>query len=194
MNFDVLAPHYRWMEFVLAGDKLQRCRTAFLHHATHYQDVLLMGEGNGRFLLECRRALENARITCVDLSPRMLTLARKRLHDSASNLAGVEFIRADALAWTPPVQAFDLVVTHFFLDCFTPEQLQRVIEALAIGAKPKATWLLADFSDSVRWIEEISRPLYSSAHVSLLPYCHSSASAEPDAPRRSPQDARFCPS
>src|SRR5439155_22241467 len=30
MSFDTLAPHYRWMEFILAGKKLQRCRTAFL--------------------------------------------------------------------------------------------------------------------------------------------------------------------
>ena len=29
-SFDLLAPHYRWMEFVLAGRKLQECRTVFL--------------------------------------------------------------------------------------------------------------------------------------------------------------------
>jgi len=29
-NFDFLAAHYRWMEWVLAGRKLQRCREAFL--------------------------------------------------------------------------------------------------------------------------------------------------------------------
>jgi len=30
MSFDVLAPHYRWMELVCAGDLLQRCRMAHL--------------------------------------------------------------------------------------------------------------------------------------------------------------------
>ncbi|HXC98086.1 MAG TPA: hypothetical protein VN048_02010, partial [Verrucomicrobiae bacterium] len=29
-DFDLLAPHYRWMEWLLAGPKLHRCRTAFL--------------------------------------------------------------------------------------------------------------------------------------------------------------------
>src|SRR5215469_5978584 len=71
MSFDVLAPHYRWMEFVLAGKKLQRCRTAFLSQVADRQNVLLVGEGNGRFLVECRRSLKNARITCVDASARM---------------------------------------------------------------------------------------------------------------------------
>jgi hypothetical protein len=30
-DFDRLAPHYGWMESLLAGRKLQRCRAAFLH-------------------------------------------------------------------------------------------------------------------------------------------------------------------
>lgn len=79
MGFDPLAPHYRWMEFVLAGNKLQRCRTAFLSRANQARNILLMGEGNGRFLIECRRRLKQARITCVDNSGCMLESARERL-------------------------------------------------------------------------------------------------------------------
>ena len=30
MSFDRLAPHYSWMERVLAGRELHKCRTAFL--------------------------------------------------------------------------------------------------------------------------------------------------------------------
>ena len=86
MSFDVLAPYYRWMEFVLAGNKLQRCRTAFLSQVTRRKSVLILGEGNGRFLLECRCILHEAQITCVDASFRMLTLARKRLQDGRSAL------------------------------------------------------------------------------------------------------------
>src|ERR1041385_77794 len=50
MSFDALAPHYLWMEWLLAGRKLQRCRTAFLDEARAARDILLLGEGNGRFL------------------------------------------------------------------------------------------------------------------------------------------------
>ena len=145
MSFDALAPHYRWMELVLAGNKLQRCRTAFLSQAKHRQNVLIVGEGNGRFLLECRRDLEGARVTCVDASARMLALARQRLQQHGLGLEHTEFIHADLPAWKPPARAYDLVVTHFFLDCFSPEQLQAVIAALANAAAPDATWLLADF-------------------------------------------------
>src|SRR5690349_9347963 len=72
MSFDVLAPHYRWMEFVLAGEKLQRCRTAFLDSTGGAKNILILGEGNGRFLLECRRKFPDGQITCVDASARML--------------------------------------------------------------------------------------------------------------------------
>jgi ubiquinone/menaquinone biosynthesis C-methylase UbiE len=145
MSFEVLAPHYRWLEFVLAGDKLQRCRTAFLRHAAEPSQVLILGEGNGRFLLECRRRFTRAQITCIDASAKMLELAKRRLLAESLPLDRVEFFRANALEWTPPANSFDLLVTNFFLDCFRPEQLERIIAALAASAKPNATWWLADF-------------------------------------------------
>lgn len=148
MSFEGLAPHYRWMEFVLAGEKLQRCRTAFLERVGGANEVLILGEGNGRFLLECRRKLPNAKITCVDASARMLTLARERLEEQGADCARIDFVHADALAWTPPKRRFDLIVTHFFLDCFTREQLETLIAKLACAAVPQAKWLLADFQSA----------------------------------------------
>jgi ubiquinone/menaquinone biosynthesis C-methylase UbiE len=145
MSFDVLAPHYRWMEFVSAGNKLQRCRTAFLARVAGANRVLILGEGNGRFLLECRRQLPNAKITVVDASARMLARARERLEGQGINTGQIEFVCADALAWAPREGAFDLIVTHFFLDCFRANQLEPLIATLARSGSPRANWLLADF-------------------------------------------------
>jgi ubiquinone/menaquinone biosynthesis C-methylase UbiE len=145
MSFDVLAPHYRWIEFVSAGGKLQRCRTAFLGRIASPANILILGEGNGRFLLECRRKFPRAKITVVDASPRMIARARKRLAGQGIDFDGIEFTCADALTWTPPACAFDLVVTHFFLDCFRADQVESLIAMLARAASPKANWLLGDF-------------------------------------------------
>ena len=145
MSFDILAPHYRWMEFVLAGEKLQRCRTAFLDHVAKANKVLILGEGNGRFLRECRRKLPNANITCVDASARMLALARERMTGQGGKM---NFVHADALEWSPSDSGFDLIVTHFFLDCFRREQLESLIAKLARAAAPQASWLLADFQSA----------------------------------------------
>jgi len=148
MSFDVLARHYRWMEFVLAGDKLQRCRTAFLTRVAAANRVLILGEGNGRFLVECWRTLPDAKITVVDSSPRMLARACQRLKGQGINSERIDFVCADALTWKPPEAAFDLIVTHFFLDCFRPEQLEPLIAVLARAAAPGANWLLADFQSA----------------------------------------------
>ena len=145
MSFDVLAPHYRWIEFVSAGDKLQLCRTAFLGRIAAPANILILGEGNGRFLLECRRKYPHAKITVVDASARMLARARKRLIGQGLNCDRIEFTCADALTWTPPERAFDLIVTHFFLDCFRSKQVELLIAMLARAASPKANWLLGDF-------------------------------------------------
>lgn len=145
MSFDTLAPHYRWMEFLLAGDKLQRCRTAFLPEVTGARNILILGEGNGRFLAACRRALPNANITCVDSSGRMLAIARKRLEQSGEDLKSIEFVTTDALTWPAPRNCFDLIVTHFFLDCFQAGELKSLIASLAHAATGQAAWLLADF-------------------------------------------------
>jgi ubiquinone/menaquinone biosynthesis C-methylase UbiE len=145
MSFDVLAPHYRWMECVSAGEKLQQCRTAFLDRVAGANKVLILGEGNGRFLVECRRKLPRAEITCVDGSARMLALARERVARRVGDCGRIDFVCANALTWTPTEGGFDLIVTHFFLDCFRREQLEPLIAKFAVAAGPRANWLLADF-------------------------------------------------
>jgi ubiquinone/menaquinone biosynthesis C-methylase UbiE len=144
MSFDTLAPHYRWMEFVLAGEKLQRCRTRFLDEISSAQNILLLGEGHGRCLIECCRRFSGAQITCVDSSGKMLVQARRQLARQNSR-ERVEFVHADILQWKPSAKTFDLVVTNFFLDCFRADQLEQITTKLALATTSDANWLIADF-------------------------------------------------
>ncbi len=57
----------------------------------------------------------------------------------------VDFVQADALAWSPPPGQYDLVVAHFFFDCFRRDQIERLIDGLDRATTPDAQWLLADF-------------------------------------------------
>ena len=145
MSFDRLAPLYRWIEWLCAGEKLQRCRTACLPLIPAPRRVLLMGEGHGRSLTALLRAFPEARFTCVDASARMLDCARASLHTHGLSSHTVEFIHADIHEWPAPARQFDLVVTHFFLDCFPADQLPEVVRTLTAAATPEARWLLADF-------------------------------------------------
>lgn len=166
MSFDVLAPHYGWMELALAGEKLQRCRTAFLDEVRSARNILLAGEGHGRCLVECCRRFNNARIVCVDASAGMLARARGRLAAAGGAAARVEFIRADILDWPAPAGAFDLIATNFFLDCFRTEQLDRLIARLAPAAAPGANWLVADFQIAPAGLKRVrSRLMVAAMYV-----------------------------
>ena len=150
MSFDCLAPFYRAMEFVLAGGKLQRCRLAWLEDVKDCRRVLIVGEGPGRFLTECVKALPEAQILCVDSSDGMLKRARLALQRTGLDSGRVKFQQASLPDWTPPQGEFDLIVTHFFLDCFPPQQLKQVVSRLASAALPGARWLVADFCEPPR--------------------------------------------
>ena len=145
MSFDTLAPYYRWMEFIFAGGKLQRCRIAFLDQIPRPKKILLLGEGHGRGLVECCRRFADAQITCVDASERMLAQARRQLARHNLKASRVEFIHADILNWLPSGKTYDLIVTNFFLDCFRLEQLAHMIPRIADISAPDANWLIADF-------------------------------------------------
>ncbi len=140
MSFDRVAPHYRWLETVVFGNQLQAARTAFIRQIAPPQRALAVGEGDGRFLEVLLREQQSVRVDCLDSSARMLELARRRLGEER-----VSYLHGDIRDVTLPLASYDLVVTHFFLDCFTETTLRRVIEKLSCAANDRATWLIADF-------------------------------------------------
>jgi hypothetical protein len=72
----------------------------------------------------------------------MLQLAEQKITRDAKR---TRFVRDDIRSWTPAPAQYDLIVTHFFLDCFPADQLADIVRKLAQAAKNNAVWLLADF-------------------------------------------------
>ena len=147
MSFDALAPYYRAMEFVLAGSLLHRCRTAFLDQAAQARTALLLGEGPGRYLVELLRVNPRLCVTCLDSSARMLAVAREHLPARPFSDQQVRFVCADWRAWPGDGGPFDLVATHFFLDCFQAGQLAELVPKVAALASSHALWVLSDFRE-----------------------------------------------
>jgi len=151
MNFDRLAPHYDWLEAVTAGARLQRARTQWLDQLAGCRHVLSVGEGHGRFAAAFLARFPRAELTCVEASPAMLAVGRRRTRAWRDR---VRWECADALAWLPPMK-YDAIVTCFFLDCFPPETLAAVVRRLADAAAPSSIWLVTDFavpaSGPARW-------------------------------------------
>jgi SAM-dependent methyltransferase len=159
VSFDLVAPHYRWLEAIAFGNALQRARTCWIDTISRPKRTLIVGEGDGRFLCELVRAFPTIDIDCIDASEAILQLARARLRRThPESFSRVYFFREDILKWTPR-KSYDLLVTHFFLDCFSGSELLAIIAKLASAAEPGAVWLLADFT--------VPRKRFARAHARL---------------------------
>ena len=144
-TFDSVASFYPLLEKTIFGSTLSRARSFFISRVTEGSNILLIGEGNGRFLFELLKQTSSGSVTVVDSSARMLAAAARRLA-TVDHCSQIEFIHADILEWRSPVAHYDRVVTHFFLDLFTPCCLRRVVEKISRLAKEDTLWINVDFT------------------------------------------------
>ena len=166
MSFESLAPHYTWMEKVLAGSRLQRCRNTWLEQLASCERVLIAGVGHGHFLRALARRFPRCEIVCVDSSAGMLTQARRRVGRQEHH----QFVHAALPQWRPPAGQFDAIATHFFLDCFPPEELAAVVDVLAQSARPHAKWLVTDFAIPPRgWKRQRARAIHAAMYAFFRP-------------------------
>ena len=113
------------------------------------RSILILGEGDGRCLERLVRIAPHARIHCLDASAAMLAKARARIARLGAE-ARITFQQADARTAALPELTYDAVVTLFFLDCFTPEELGPLVDRIARSLQPGAAWLFADFAIPLR--------------------------------------------
>jgi ubiquinone/menaquinone biosynthesis C-methylase UbiE len=149
-RFGRLARIYRWMEYLSFGPYLQQCRVLRLREMASCRRALVYGDGDGRFLAELVRRVPQIRVpqiqvAAVDGSEEMLRRAAQRLPSSAP----VRLVQADALAYEAaalPEAPFDLIVSHFFLDCFDEEDLATLLMRVNAASSEGAVWVVSDFA------------------------------------------------
>jgi SAM-dependent methyltransferase len=146
LNCDSIARWYRWLEYAAFGGALRRRREAFLFELGNPQKVLVLGDGDGRFLQLFTALYPQARVDALDMSTRMIELAQ-------ASAPGVTFHLADAREF-PFEEHYDLAVAHFFFDCFEAGELQALLSRIRAN-----TWLVSEFQPT-RWSWPILRSLY----------------------------------
>jgi len=155
VNFDRIAPWYRWFEYAVFGRALERRRSALIGEVAEAKQVLVLGDGDGRALVDLLAATPRANIDCVDLSAHMLGLARAR----AGN-ARVAYRHTDALSMPLPCQTYDLVATHFFLDCLSEADMERLLVRVTPALVPSARWIVSEFRQPTVWAASLVRGMY----------------------------------
>jgi SAM-dependent methyltransferase len=144
-SFSLIARPYRWLEYVTFGPVLTRCRNYFLPGLADRRRALFLGDGDGRFTARLLASNSPLEADAVDLSPAMLALLTRRAaraHPTAG--ARLRSHIADARTFVP-TGPYDLVVTHFFLDCLTQPDLDALAARVRPHLTPNAIWLVSDF-------------------------------------------------
>lgn len=144
-DFDRIARPYRWLEYVTLGRALERCRSYYLPQLCDRHHALVLGDGDGRFLAQLLAENPDLRADAVDMSAAMLRLLRQRSEAAAPDAKNrLRIHHANALTF-PVAGNYDLVATHFFLDCLSQAELDRLVARVAPALAPGALWLVSDF-------------------------------------------------
>lgn len=154
-NFDRLAGVYRWMERATFGPYLHLCRSAYLRELGLCRRGLVLGDGDGRFTARLLRVNRTIEIDAVDASPVMLAALGRRAGPDAGR---IHTHLADAREWLPIAKnsdssqvrtaepLYDLVVTHFFLDCLTTAEVEKLATSLLPYLAANAAWVISEFA------------------------------------------------
>ena len=145
MNCDRIARWYALLEYLSFGTALWRRRCEFLDRILQARRALLLGEGDGRFLRCFVQRNPQATVDYLDCSTGMTRVARQRtfVHNMAPNR--VKFFTADVHSHCLPRQTYDLICSHFFLDCFTSSDLAAIVRDIACSATDDAIWIVSEF-------------------------------------------------
>jgi SAM-dependent methyltransferase len=158
-NFDLVAKPYRTLEILAFGRALERCRTHFLPRLLDRRQALVLGDGDGRFLAALLAANPHLEADAVDTSAAMLGLLERR----AAAPGRLRTHHTSALTFAPQ-RTYDLIATHFFLDCLTQPELEALCTRIAPHLTPEALWIVSDFripTGPMRWpARALVRSLY----------------------------------
>ena len=169
-RFDRVARLYRVLEYLSFGPMLERCR---FHHlpalsAADCSRALILGDGDGRFLARLLAACPELSAQAVDASPAMLRLLRSRSaqHGTEHRLTT---LCADVRSFAPSACGYDLVATHFFLDCLTESETGSLIRRLLPHLSPEARWVVSEFQipSGSRWRAAFARALITSLYAAF---------------------------
>ena len=146
VNFDRVACLYRWLEYLSFGPWLSGCRRSHLPDLTGARHALILGDGDGRFLARLLAADPMLTADVVDSSNSMLKVLDRRIRGLGPQARQrICLYHADVLEWNP-IGSYDLIVSHFFLDCFFPHQLERLFDCVLPHALPGAQWVISEFA------------------------------------------------
>jgi hypothetical protein len=164
-NFDRLAGVYRWIEMATFGRSLWRCRCRFLDELRNCRTALVLGDGDGRFTA---RLLDENPHVCVDAIDTSGAMLRTLLRNAGIHAHRISVHHSDARQWQPLNSHYDLIVSHFFLDCLSTEEVAALAERLRPCTSGQTKWVVSEFAIPAGWFGKlVAQPLVKSLYLAF---------------------------
>jgi len=123
---------------VVFGNEFTKAESAWTDHLPKGGEILIVGAGTGRTLKLIGNA-QPKRVVALDKSSKMVERTRRIKVEFKMGYVTSDFLEYE------PVDKFDVIVTPFFLDCFSPDTLIKVINKGKACLKKEGYWLATDF-------------------------------------------------
>ena len=138
-NYDSVAWFYERSTHRYSRGRIRAAKAWQVEHLEPGDRVLYAGVGAGEDAIMAARC--GARVTGVDIAPKMLQRAQRRF--ASEGLAGT-FVRCDVTD-VAEADSYDAVAANFFLNIFEEPVMVRVLDHLAMLLRPGGLLLIADF-------------------------------------------------
>lgn len=144
-DFDSVARFYDALAYLVFGNSIQHVQHAHLEWIRKNDGVLILGGGTGKLLPAippCRK------IDYVEKSNRMLRKAKSR---EVSN--SITFIHSDFTEHAFE-NKYDVIICPFFLDCFSKDNLIKVLNKCQFLMNSGGSLIVSDFqkTNSNAWL------------------------------------------
>ncbi|HEY5692650.1 MAG TPA: class I SAM-dependent methyltransferase [Cyclobacteriaceae bacterium] len=144
-RFNWIASYYDKLVNLIFGKSILEAQHCHLELIPAHANILVLGGGSGKWVSEIIKTNKTCHILFVDASSKMMDQAKY-------NLEGVEQVSfIHGTQNDLPNLHFDVIITHFFFDMFTTQQLHMLIEQLDRQLNSPSLWIVSDFEKSKYW-------------------------------------------
>jgi tRNA (cmo5U34)-methyltransferase len=139
-RYDSIAAVYDRLAKMMFGNQIIISQLHFLTSVPDGSSVLILGGGTGLIAKELLKIRPGCRIAFIDASAKMISIAKMNNVSALTNIRFVHGTEDDI-----PPDHYDVVITNFFLDLFSPGELDFVLQKIKRRLTLSAIWLVADF-------------------------------------------------
>ena len=149
-GFDRIAFIYDFLAKLVFGKSIKESQQHFLNKIEDSSKVLILGGGTGWLLAELLKVKPNCEIWYIDASQRMIALSKSKIDPKLA----VHFIHGTERD-IPSFIKCDVLITNFYFDLFTYDQLKNNITRLQSSTRPGGRWIVTDFVNNEKWWQVI---------------------------------------